>query len=162
MTTRCGSRSAADHRGPTHEPVDRVPTRGLVEQELMLPPVELVAAVLHPVRPGAQDLPAPGGADLVGAVAVEHVAARHQIRAEPAANLDDDRTLIAQRDLELLSRRSDRRHRPSSAAVGCPAYGPAPVRFAAPQRAASSRAASTSMPEPSAKVSPAANESPAP
>ena len=102
---------------PAHEPVDRIPALRLVEQQLMLPPVELVAAVLHPVRERDQNLSAAGGADLVGPVTVEDVAAARRVVAEPAADLHDHRTLVVQRDLELLARRSYRRH---AAAVSCP------------------------------------------
>ena len=47
--------------GPADEAVDRVLRLGLVERELVPPPVELVGAVLEPVRPRDQHLAPPGG-----------------------------------------------------------------------------------------------------
>ena len=92
-----------------------------------------------------------------------HVLLRHRPRSIPQAVAARDRCTSDGCATRLPARPARACHySPSSAAVGCPVYGPAPVRFPAPQRAASARAASTSIPEPRPKVSPAANESPAP
>ncbi len=88
-----------------YEPVDGVSPLGLGELQLMTTPVELVHAVSNAVRPRNQHLPPPGCRRLVDRVAVEHVLVSHRVRAKAAADLDDDRLLPAQRDLELLAGR---------------------------------------------------------
>ena len=75
-------------------------------------PVELVAAVLDAVRPRDEHLPAARRAHLVGAVAVEHLAAADRVRPKPAADLDDDRALVPVRELELLAGTGSRRSLP--------------------------------------------------
>ena len=71
-------------------------------------PFELVRAVLDPIRPRQQHLAPARGAHLVGSVAVEQLATACGVRAEPAADLDDDRPLVAVDELELLAGRSAR------------------------------------------------------
>jgi hypothetical protein len=58
---------------PADEAVDRVAAFRLVQRELVTAPVELVAAVLKPVRPRDQGLPSARGAHLVGAISVDKV-----------------------------------------------------------------------------------------
>ena len=65
---------------PPDESVDRVPRRELVERELLLPAVELVGAVLDPVRPGDQHLPAAGGDLALRGVGVEQLPAACRVR----------------------------------------------------------------------------------
>ena len=65
---------------PTDEAVDGVAVLRLVERELVPLAVELVAPILEPIGPGEQDLPAPGAAQLVLAVAVEKLAAAGRVR----------------------------------------------------------------------------------
>ena len=87
--------------GPAHEPVDGVPVLGLCQRELMEPPVELVTSSAHTVRPGNQDLPATRLDGLVRAIAVDELAAADGIGQQPPADLDDDGTLVAEREVEL-------------------------------------------------------------
>ena len=83
--------------------MDRVVLRRVVDGRLMAAPVELVAPVLQAVGPGDQHLPATRRAELVGAVAVEDLAAGDRVRPQPASHLDDDHVLVAVRDLDLLA-----------------------------------------------------------
>jgi hypothetical protein len=89
--------------------VDRVLPLGLVERELKALSVEFVGTVLDPVRPGGEQLAAPGGAHLFDAVAVEDRPPGHGVTAQPAADADDHGPLLAERKLHLLARRADRR-----------------------------------------------------
>ena len=93
---------------PAHEPVDRVAALGLVERELVALARELVAAVLDPVRPRREQLPAAGAAHRDDAVAVEHRLVADGVAAQAAADADDDHSLVADRELDLLARRADR------------------------------------------------------
>src|SRR5262249_28275036 len=97
---------AGDPGGPTHEAVDRVVRLRLAERDLMGTTVELVAAVLQPVRPGCEDLPPARRAHHVFPATVQEHTPAGRIRAQAAADLDHDRPLIPERDLELLARRS--------------------------------------------------------
>ena len=58
---------------PADEAVDRVAAFRLVQRELVATPVELVAAVLQPVRPRDQGLTPARGAHLVGPISVDKV-----------------------------------------------------------------------------------------
>ncbi len=82
-------------RRPAHEPVDRVAALGLVERELVALARELVAAVLDPVGPGREQLPAAGAAHRDDAVAVEHRPLAGDVAAQAAADADDDHPLVA-------------------------------------------------------------------
>ncbi len=93
--------------GPADEAVDRVARLELVERQLLLLPVELVGAVLDPVRPRDQHLPAAGGDLPVGGVGVEQLTAARGVRPQAAAHLDDDGALVAVGDLELLAGRRE-------------------------------------------------------
>jgi hypothetical protein len=73
----------------------------LGQRQLVVPAVELVAAVLEPVRPGNQQLAAARGARLPGAEAVDDVVAVRAVRGEAAADLDRRGALIAELDLNL-------------------------------------------------------------
>jgi hypothetical protein len=88
---------------PAHEPVNRVPSFRLVERKLMRSSLELVAAVLDPVRPGREHLAAARRADLVVAVAVENLASGGSVRAQTATHAHDHGPLVAERELELLA-----------------------------------------------------------
>jgi hypothetical protein len=77
----------------------------LRERKLITDPVERVAPVCDPVRPRDQQLPASGQRLRIGAEPVEQLASTDRVRAEAAADLDDDRTLPVVRDLELLAGR---------------------------------------------------------
>ena len=88
---------------PAHEAVDRVRELRLGERQLVALPVELVASVLQPVRPGDEQLPATRLRLLVRAVAVEDLLTGDRIGAQSAAHLDDHRALVAERDLDLLT-----------------------------------------------------------
>ena len=84
--------------------MDRVPPLGLVERELVALARELVAAVLNPVRPRREQLPAAGAAHRDDAVAVEHRLVADRVPAQAAAEPDDDHALVADRELDLLAR----------------------------------------------------------
>ena len=85
--------------------MDRVPVLRLVQLELMALPVELVAPVLQPVRPGDQDLAPARGARPAGRVAVEDLTPASRIGANPAADLVQDGSLVVGEELDLLARR---------------------------------------------------------
>ena len=89
----------------------------------MAPASELVAAVLEPVRPRQEQLPATRRAHLVRAIAVEQLPAGDRIRPQPAADLDDDGALVAVDELVLLATRWDR---PGAHGVG-PHQNPSPT-----------------------------------
>ncbi len=93
---------------PADEAVDRVRGLGLAEGQLVPLPVELVATVLDPVRPRTEHLASPRGGLLLEPVAVEDVPAVHRVGPKPAADLDNDRPLVPERDLVLLARRRER------------------------------------------------------
>lgn len=57
--------------GPADEAVDCIAVLRLVQRELVAPAVELVAAILKPVRPRDQYLTSARGAHLVGPVSVD-------------------------------------------------------------------------------------------
>ena len=95
--------------GPADEAVDRVVVLRLAQRKLVAATVELVAAVLQPVRPRDQHLPPARGAHLVGPVPVDKVPAAGGVRAEAAADLDDHSLLIAGCDFELLAGWRDHR-----------------------------------------------------
>ena len=99
---------------PADEPVDRVAVLGLRQRQLMPTALELVGAMAQPVRPRDEQLPASRRAHRVDRVAVEDGEAPARVLAKPTAQLDDDRALVAERELELLARR--RNH-------ACPARG---------------------------------------
>ena len=85
--------------------MDRIARRRLVESELMRPSAELVATFPAPGwATVARNLPpARHRAHLVARVAVEQVVARGQsVRAQPAAEPDDDGALFAERELDLV------------------------------------------------------------
>ncbi len=88
---------------PSHETVDRVRELRLGERQLVALPVELVASVLEPVRPGDEQLAATRLRLLVQAVAVEELLIGDRIDAQSTAHLDDHRALVAERDLDLLT-----------------------------------------------------------
>src|SRR5262245_8478671 len=90
---------------PADEPMDCVVALRLVERQLMAAPVELVAAILQPVGPRDQNLPAGRGAHLLGPVAIENFPAAGGVCAKPATNLDDYRPLVFRGDLDLLATR---------------------------------------------------------
>ena len=64
---------------------------------------ELVAAVGDTVRPGRQDLAAPGRGDLAGVEAVDDVAIPDAVAAQGRADVGDDGPLLAERDFNLLA-----------------------------------------------------------
>ena len=88
--------------------MDGVPPLGLVERELEGTALELVRAVLDPVRPRREDLAAAGAAELVEPVAVEHRRIAEPVTAQTTADADDDRPLVAVRELDLLAGRAGR------------------------------------------------------
>src|SRR5262249_34508917 len=88
---------------PADEAVDRVVALRLVQRQLIAASVELVAAILQPVRPGDQHLPPRRGAHLLGPVAVDKFPAANGICAQSPANLDDHGALMLGRDFELLA-----------------------------------------------------------
>ena len=92
-------------RDPADESVDRVRMRRLRERQLMPTALELVAAVLDAVRPWDEHLATPTSRHLVDAVAVDDVHPIDGVRPQTAADLDRDRPLVAERDLELLAGR---------------------------------------------------------
>ena len=83
--------------------MDRVLPLGLVERQLVPLAGELVAAVLDPVRPGDQLLPAAARRDLARLVTVEHGQAAGEIGPEAGADLGDDGPLISEGELDLLA-----------------------------------------------------------
>ena len=97
LHARLGSARARPtvHAAQRTRPWIAVRVLGLGQRELVAPPLELVAAVLEPVRPRDQHLPPSRGAHLVGAVSVEELPAARRVRAQPAADLDDHGPLVA-------------------------------------------------------------------
>src|SRR5262249_30214383 len=93
--------------GPADEPMNCVLAFHLVERKLVAAPVELVAAILQPVGPGDQDLPAGRRAHLLGPVAVEKLSAPGRVCTKSATNLDHRRPLPFGRDLDLLAGRGN-------------------------------------------------------
>ena len=93
---------------PADEAMDGVPPLGLVERELEGMAVELVRAVLDPVRPRREELAAAGAAQLVQAVAVEHGRISEPVAAQTAADTDDHHLLVAAGQLDLLAGRAGR------------------------------------------------------
>ena len=93
---------------PADEAMNGVPPLGLVERELEGTALELVRAVLDPVRPRREDLSAAGAAELVQPVAVEHRRIAEPVTAQTTADADDDRPLVAVRELDLLAGRAGR------------------------------------------------------
>src|SRR4029450_782421 len=89
---------------PTDEPVNRVGPLRLVERKLQHLAVELVAAVCDPVWPRDQKLAPPRAAELLLAVAVQYRSVTVRVRAEAAADLDYDDTLVAVHELDLFAR----------------------------------------------------------
>ena len=79
--------------------------------------VEAVAAVLNPVRPRDQNLPAARAAHLIRPVAVEQLAAVERVLPQSAADLHDDRPLVAVDDLDLLAGGGDHGSASSSSTV---------------------------------------------
>src|SRR6185437_1383825 len=90
---------------PPDEAVDRVSPLGLVQGQLMAPPVELVAAVRDPVRPRNEQLTSAERTKLVLVVAVEDLASTGFVAPETAAHADDHGTLVAGDQLDLLTGR---------------------------------------------------------
>jgi hypothetical protein len=103
--------------GPTDEAVDCIAVLRLVQRELVAPAVELVAAVLKPVRPRDQYLTSARGAHLVGPVSVDKLPAADRVRAESTTNLDDHSLLISDCDLDLFAGWRDHRSPPIRPAV---------------------------------------------
>jgi hypothetical protein len=99
---------------PADEAVDRVARLGLAERQVMPRASELVSAVLDPVRPRDEHLAAPGAGHLVGAVAVDDVAAAHGVGTEAGADLDDDGPLVSRGNLDLLTGRQAISHQAAS------------------------------------------------
>ena len=97
--------------------MDRILLRDVVERELVVLAVEAVAAVLNPVRPRDQNLPAPRAAHLVHPVAVEQLAAVERVLPQAATDLHDDRPLFAMDDLVLSTRGCDQGSVSSSSTV---------------------------------------------
>ena len=94
MTTRSAVCSATVHATQRTRPWIAFSFVGLGQRQLVALAVELVGAVLDPVRPRDQHLPAPRMAHLLGRVAVDHVATGDGVRTDAAADLDDDRPLV--------------------------------------------------------------------
>jgi hypothetical protein len=88
---------------PADEAVDRIAATRFVKRELVPLALELVAAVLQPVRPWHQDLPSSRGAHLVDPVSIEDVATRCRVLTEAAPDFHDHSALIAEHDLDLLA-----------------------------------------------------------
>src|SRR5262245_8957841 len=88
---------------PAHQTVNRVAAFRLVQRELVAKSVELVAAVLQPVRPRDQGLPPTRGAHFVGSVSVDNLPSGGKVRAEAPADRDDNSLLVARCDLNLLA-----------------------------------------------------------
>src|SRR6516165_11895836 len=103
--------------GPAHEAVDCVAALRLVEWKLVALPVELVAAILQPVRPRDQHLTPTRGAHLVSSVSVDKLAAACGVGAEATTNLDDNGLLISSYDRDLLARWCDHRSPPVGSTV---------------------------------------------
>src|SRR5215831_20371578 len=108
---------------PADEAVYRVAAFRLVQRELVVAPIELVATVLQPVRPRDQRLTPARGAHLVSPISVDKLPTAGGVRAESPADLDDHSMLIAGYDLDLLSRWCDH---------GSPHVMPAARAFAKP------------------------------
>ena len=89
--------------GPTDEPVDRVTPLRFVERQLPRLAVEFIVAVCDPVWPWDQKLAPPRAAELLLAVAVQYRSVTVRVRAEAAADLDYDDTLVAVDELDLLA-----------------------------------------------------------
>lgn len=127
-------------RDAPHEPVDCIAVLRLRERELVPTAVELVRPVLDPVRPWQQDLSPPRRAYLVCGVSIEDLPVARAVGAESTAHLDDDRTLVAGGDLDLLARgsghgRKSTVRRAERPPLGCPRNpatreDPCPITFA--------------------------------
>lgn len=118
--------------GPADETVDRVSRSRLVERELVRPARALVGAGLEPVRPGDEDLPAPGGGHFVLPVAVDDVAPSGGVGADSGADLDDNDPLGAGTNLDLLA---GRQTIPHQAAIRASRWSPTRSEFAIAVRA---------------------------
>ena len=86
----------------------------LVQWELVVPSIELVTAILQPVRPRDQHLTPARRAHLVGTVSIDKLSAAGGVGAKPTTNLDDHRPLIRGCDRYLLARWRYQHSLPSS------------------------------------------------
>ena len=82
-----------------------LPAGRLGEGELLLLAGERVPPVRDPIGPRDEALPAGASAHLGAGVTLEHVDAVDDVAAERRAHFGDHDPLIAQPELELLSRR---------------------------------------------------------
>src|SRR5260370_35235737 len=89
---------------PANEAVDCIALLRLVQRELVAPAVELVAAILQPVRPRDQYLTSSRGAHLVGPVSVDKLPAAAGGCAESTANLDDHSLLVPDPAVRRMAR----------------------------------------------------------
>jgi hypothetical protein len=92
----------------------------------MARPVEFIAAVLNPVRPGEQHLPAARGAHLLGGVSVEEIAVAHGVGAESAAELGVYGALVVEPELDLLAGRRNQASVSSSRTLRWPSVYSSP------------------------------------
>ena len=79
----------------------------LVERKLVPLACEVVRTVLDPVRPGDQLLPPAARGDLIRVVTVDESVVAGDVGAEAGADLDDDRPLVSELELDLLPGGSD-------------------------------------------------------
>ena len=87
--------------------MNRVPLVQLVQRKLVIPPIELVSAVLQAVRPRDEHLAAARVAHVARPISVEDGQTAHLVGAKPAADLDDHCPLGSELDLDLLARGRD-------------------------------------------------------
>jgi hypothetical protein len=95
---------------PAGKPVHSVVPGRLSDRRLMHPAGEFVLAVLDPVGPGQQQLPAPDAAHLVLPKTVDDVTVANRVGAETGSHFGDDRALIAGGQDVLLPRGWDDGH----------------------------------------------------
>ncbi len=75
----------------------------LGERQLVLRAFPGVLAVLEPVRPGDQRVPAGARGHLLLPIAGQHLATGHRVGPQAGADLDDDSPLVAEHDRVLPS-----------------------------------------------------------
>ena len=107
---RVGGVLADRPRRPADQAVARVAARRLGERQLVVAVVEPVAAVLHPVGPGQQELAPPAAGLLVLVVADDERLAVLLQDAQARAALGDHRAVATPDDLELLPARRHHAH----------------------------------------------------